>query len=67
MTASLLVDSKLPSAYWSYAARYAATVHALKLWKPIMTGRVFPSCQAALPQLAEGQSPLLRAMCNLDE
>jgi hypothetical protein len=26
MTASLLVDSKLPSAYWSYAARYAAVV-----------------------------------------
>jgi hypothetical protein len=26
MTASLLVDSKLPSTYWSYAARYAAVV-----------------------------------------
>jgi hypothetical protein len=26
MTASLLVDSKLPSTYWSYAARYAALI-----------------------------------------
>jgi hypothetical protein len=26
MTASLLVDSKLPSTYWSYAARYAAVI-----------------------------------------
>lgn len=26
MTASLLVDSKLPSTYWPYAARYAAVV-----------------------------------------
>jgi hypothetical protein len=39
---------------------------ALKLWKSAMTVYSL-SCQAALPRLAEGQSPLLRAISNLVE
>jgi hypothetical protein len=41
---------------------------SLKLWKSIMTGRVYSLLVRRLsPRLAEGQSALLRAISNLDK